>query len=159
LALAQRLWKSPFHEEKSAAIHMLSAFARRLEADHWTVFRKWIGECRSADHCDGIAIELVGGLVKRDRSWCRVLKHWTLSKNAWERRAAVGGVFLRARQMGDVEAALMICEPLMRDPAPAVQEAVGVLLVESRRADPIQTEAFLERWREKGKRAILESVR
>jgi 3-methyladenine DNA glycosylase AlkD len=158
LSVARRLWKSPWHEERSAAIHMIATLVRRLDHDHWTEFKGWLKSVRSADHCDGIAVELLGSLVKRDRTWCRVLKHWTLSKSAWDRRAAVMGVLLRTRQMGDVEAAFYVCEPLMQDRVPEVREGVVIVLSEARLSDPGATREFLERWRQKGHPEILEPL-
>lgn len=155
LATARALWKSPWHEERSTAIHMVAALVRRLRPDDWGEFKSWIEGVRSADHCDGIAVDLLGSLVKRDRTWCRVLKHWTLSKRVWERRAAVMGVLLRTRQMGDVEAAFYVCESLMRDRAPQVREGVVAVLSEAWLTDPAQTREFLDRWKSKVPPALL----
>lgn len=149
LLLAGRLWRSAWHEERWVAIHMVAALGRRLSSDHWPLLKRWVQGVRSADHGDGIAVELLGRLVKRDRSWCRVLKHWTLSKSAFERRAALMAVVLRARHMGDAEAALQLCEPLMRDRSPLVQEALAALLREAQASDEPMTREFLERWRGK----------
>ncbi|HXG62928.1 MAG TPA: DNA alkylation repair protein [Planctomycetota bacterium] len=156
--VARALWRSPWHEERSAAIHMLAVLSRRLEARHWGEFKRWIGQARTAEHCDAIATGLLGPLVKRDRSWCRVLKHWARSRNPWERRAAAGAVFLRVRHMGDVEAGLEICEALMRDPSPVVQEGVGALLQEAQAVDARATGEFLERWRAKARPEILRAA-
>ncbi len=145
-ATARALWKSRWHEERSVAIHMVATLSKRLGPDDWTQLKSWMGGVRSADHCDGIAVELLGSLVKRDRSWCRVLKHWTLSRSVWERRAAPMAVLLRTRQMGDVEAAFDICESLMRDRSPEVQEAVGAVLAEAWLSDRSLTRRFLDRW-------------
>jgi len=76
----------------------------------------------------------------------------------WERRAATMGVLLRTRQMGDVEAAFDVCEPLMRERAPAVREAVVALLTEARRSDPAAALEFLGRWKGKGDPRILEAL-
>jgi 3-methyladenine DNA glycosylase AlkD len=158
LSTARELWKSRFHEERSTAIHMVAALVRRLDHDNWTEFKGWLKGVRSPDHCDGIAIDLLGSLVKRDRSWCRVLKHWTLSASIWERRAAAMGVLLRTRQMGDVEAAFYICESLMRDKSPQVREAVVAVLTEAWLADERLTREFLDRWRGKGAPALLQEL-
>ncbi|MBI3856380.1 MAG: DNA alkylation repair protein [Planctomycetes bacterium] len=131
LATARALWKSRWHEERSTAIHMAAALVRRLDHDDWIEFKGWLRGVLSADHCDGIAVDLLGSLVKRDRSWCRVLKHWTLSERVWDRRAAVMAVLLRTRQMGDVEAAFYICESLMQDRAEPVREGVVAVLSEA----------------------------
>lgn len=156
--MAGELWRGRHHEEKSVAIHMMATLTRRLTHDDWRAFKDWMADVHSADHCDGIAIDILGCLVKRDRTWCRVLRHWALSSNRWERRAAVGAVLLRARHMGDLDAALSVCEPLMRDPASAVQEAVAALLRECLSVDREGTLEFLRRWRGKAQPAILESL-
>jgi len=158
LWVARTLWRSRWHEERSTAIHMVAALVRRLDHDHWNEFKGWLKGVRSADHCDGIAVELMGSLVKRDRTWCRVLKHWTLSKSIWDRRAAAMGVLLRARQMGDVEAAFYVCESLMQDRSPEVREGVAIVLSEARLSDPAATGEFLDRWKSRGSRAILEAL-
>jgi 3-methyladenine DNA glycosylase AlkD len=158
IAVARALWKSRWHEERSTAIHMAAALIRRLDQDHWNEFKGWLKGVRSADHCDGIAVELLGSLVKRDRTWCRVLKHWTLSASVWERRAAVMGVLLRTRQMGDVEAAFYVCESLMQDKAPQVREAVVIVLSEARLSDPESTRDYLERWKVRAAPAILKAL-
>ncbi len=158
LSVARALWKSRWHEERSTAIHMAAALVRRLDHDHWNEFKSWLKGVRSSDHCDGIAVELMGSLVKRDRTWCRVLKHWTLSKSIWDRRAAAMGVLLRARQMGDVDAAFYVCESLMQDPSPEVREGVAIVLSEARLSDPAATGEFLNRWKSRGFRAILEAL-
>lgn len=158
LQVARSLWKSSWHEERSTAIHMVAALARRLEHEHWNEFKLWLRSVRSADHCDGIAVEILGGLVKRDRTWCRVLKHWTLSRSVWDRRAAAMGVLLRARQMGDVEAAYYVCESLMEDRSSKVREGVAIVLSEARLSDPEATRDFLARWKSRGSQDILDAL-
>ena len=155
MATARELWKSRWHEERSTAIHLVAAHVRRLTQEDWNELKQWVQGVRSADHCDGIAVDLLGSLVKRDRTWCRVLKHWTLSKRIWDRRAAVMGVLLRTRQMGDVEAAFYICETLMEDRAPQVIEGVVAVLSEAWMSDPAATKAFLDRWKSKTAPALL----
>jgi 3-methyladenine DNA glycosylase AlkD len=158
LSTARELWKSRWHEERSTAIHMCAALVRRLSHDDWAEFKGWLKSVQSPDHCDGIAVDLLGSLVKRDRTWCRVLKHWALSVSIWERRAAAMGVLLRTRQMGDVEAAFYICESLMRDRAPQVREAVVAVLTEAWTADPALTRNFLDRWKGKGAPELLKDL-
>lgn len=158
LAVARPLWRSRWHEERSTAVHMVAALGRRLSEDDWNEFKAWLKTAKSADHCDGIAVEILGGLVKRDRTWCRVLKHWTLSPNLWERRAAIMGALLRTRQMGDVEAAFYIAESLMEDKAEEVRDGVAIVLSEARLADPVATEEFLDRWKVRGAKAIFKAL-
>ncbi len=155
LAAARLLWRSPWHEERTVAVQMATALVRKLRSADWNEFKGWLRTVKSADHCDGVAVDLLGALVKRDRSWLRVLKHWALSKSVWERRAAAGAVLLRTRQMGDAEAGLEVCASLMEDRAPEVQEAVASLLREALAVNRPMTEDFLTRWRPRASEAIL----
>lgn len=158
LAAARVLWRSGWHEERTVAVLMVAALVGRVGPDHWNEFKGWLRTVRSADHCDGIAVDLLGSLVKRDRSWLRVLKNWALSENPWERRAAAGAVLLRTRQMGDAEAGLEVCSSLMEDRASVVQEAVSALLREALAVNRPMAEEFLSRWRPRARPAILSAV-
>ncbi|MEK7862465.1 MAG: DNA alkylation repair protein [Chloroflexota bacterium] len=146
IELAHALWKGKSESGKTAALEMVSSVGRRLEEDHWPELKGWVGDVRLAKHADLLGRDVLGWLVQRDRAWLRVLKHWALSKNKWERRVAVMAVVPRARRMGDAEAAHDLCESLMGDADPDVQEAVGLLLCESFEADPGMTRDFLSRW-------------
>jgi len=147
LAVARALWRGGRGGERTLAILYLSQFHRRFEPGHWREFKAWVRRARTAEHVDLIATLLLGNLVLKDRTWCRVLRHWALSRSAWERRAAAMALVPRTRQMGDAEAALVLCEGLMRDRSPLVREGVVALLREARAADPALTSDFLARWR------------
>ena len=152
------MWKDDCLCSKWAALELLSAASRKLDSGHWKELHGWIQDAGRADLCDAVASELLGALVRRDRSWCRVLRHWTQSKSAWERRASAAAVGPRVSLMGDVEAGLSICEALMRDAEPLVHEAVAALLRESLESGPDETRDFLDRWRREGRREILAAV-
>ena len=158
LPLSRLLWKDEGPFAKWVAVDLLSAASRRLEADHWKELHGWIRDSGRADLCDAVAADLLGALVRRDRAWCRVLRHWTQSESVWERRASVVAVSPRVTLMTDVEAGLSICEALMRDSDPLIHEVVSALLREARGADPIETQEFLDRWTREGRPEILNAV-
>lgn len=146
VSLAGELWQTGVHEEMTLALVMLQTLERFLDDSHWNVFKTWMEDVRTVDHCDRMARELLGAIVTRDRTFVRVLRHWARSENVWVRRAAVLGVFLRARQMSDIEAALSVCEPLMADKEPLVREAVELILKECVEVDAAMTAEFRSRW-------------
>ncbi len=158
LDLARALWKSPWHEEKSMAVHLAAVLAPRLTDRHWKEFRRWVEGARGGSHADAVAVHVLGRMVERDRAWCRVLRHWTRSPLPRIRRAAVGAVLFRARHIGDAEAALSVCESLMKDRAAEVREAVAAVLLEALGADPGMTREFLGRWRGRAPRGLLRAV-
>ena len=145
LTIARRLWRSASHEEKLVAIRMMAVLGRRLKGEQWKTFKGWLRRARCEVLRDEVATDLLGKLVMLDRAWCRVLRHWTRSKDAWERRAAVYSVMGRVRLMGDVEAGLSICEPLLRDRARSVREAVAAVLKEAKSLDLGKTRELLGR--------------
>jgi 3-methyladenine DNA glycosylase AlkD len=159
LTLAELLWWGGVHEERMLAVHMLSTLERLLAPEHWNIFKEWMDSVHSRETCDGVAGHLLGSIVTRDRTFVRVLRYWALSDNVWIRRAAAMGILLRTRQMSDIDAALSVCEPLMRDPTPEVQEAVGRVLYEARQLDPEMTDDFLDRWMGKAPDQILALAR
>ncbi|MBI2899845.1 MAG: DNA alkylation repair protein [Planctomycetes bacterium] len=146
LALARKLWAAD-GAERSVAIGMIAELERFLDGAHWALFKRWTEGCRSRRQADAIAVEILGAIVARDRTFVRVLRHWSRSRDPKIRRAAVLGVLLRTRRMGDAEAALSVCEALMRDRNPGVAEAVERVLRESAEADAEATREFVERWR------------
>jgi 3-methyladenine DNA glycosylase AlkD len=147
LAVARALWRSSREDEQRLAILYLSHFHRQFEPGHWKEFKAWVGRARKPEHIDLIATKLLGNLVLKDRTWCRVLRHWALSRDERERRAAAMALVPRTRQMGDAEAALALAEGLMRDRSPLVREALDLLLREADAADPSLARDFLSRWK------------
>ncbi len=143
---ASELWKGGGEEERDVALGALALLSKHLEQEHWPLFKDWIGEADLPRQADLISREFLGALLRRDRSWLRVLKHWALSKDVRQRRAAVLAVVPRARRMGDVEAALEIAEGSIQDPAPEVHEALVELLQEASIAESGAIQDFLVRW-------------
>ncbi len=125
IELAKSLWNEGDAEERTLAVLVLEGRERLLNSSHWPLFKGWMEEVRSKEHCDGIATTLIGSIVAGDHSWVRVLRHWAESPNPWFRRAAVLGVLRRGRQMGDVEAALSVCELLREESDERVKEGVA----------------------------------
>ncbi len=147
LRVARALWAGGGRGERTLAVLYLSRFHRAFRASHWGEFKAWVAESPGDEQADLVATLLLGRLVLRDRAWCRVLRHWARSGSVRERRAAAMALLPRTRRMGDAEAALALCEGLMRDRSPSVREAVAALLREARSADPSLAGPFLARWR------------
>lgn len=143
---ASELWKGGGEEERDVALGALVLLSKHLEQEHWPLFKDWIERAKLPRQVDLISRDLLGALLRRDRSWLRVLKHWALSKQVRQRRAAVLAVVPRARRMGDVEAALEIAEGSIQDAAPEVQEALAELLQEASASHAGAVQDFLGRW-------------
>ena len=128
LKLARALWESGDAVRRKVAILLLRRFATKVPQDAWQDFKRWIEEASEPELRDAISEWLIGNLVTVDRAWLRVLRHWTEMASGPLRRAGVLGAMLRVRSMADVDAALMIAEPLMRNRDRRIQQAVKSLL-------------------------------
>ena len=146
LAVARALWKGT-GSEQDLALLLLASHLRWLEGDHWKEFKGWVRRARSPAILDRLAADLLGTLVRKDRGWCTVLRNWTRSPDARERRAAVGALIPRVRQMADVESALGVAADLRADPDAGVREAAAGLLKEMLSADRLLVLEFLRRCR------------
>lgn len=144
LALARALWKGP-EGEQDLALHLLSSHHRWLEGALWKEFKGWVRQARSPAILDRLAAELLGTLVRKDRGWCTVLRTWSRSPDARDRRAAAGALIPRVRQMADVEAALGVAADLKADRDAGVRGVAARLLKEMLSADRPLVREFLGR--------------
>jgi hypothetical protein len=62
-ALAEKLWDSVYHEEKSLAIKLLARYPEHLDLEAMPVLERMLTQCVGWDHTDEIAIHLVGTVL------------------------------------------------------------------------------------------------
>lgn len=148
--LASKLWEEGSPIERRFTVRFLRRFGERLPHSFWELFRNWILNSKELELRDEISEWLVGSMVAADRTWLRVLRHWSEVDEKPLRRAGVLGALLRVRTMADVEAAMAIAEPLMRVNDGLVQEAVTRLLNELEQYDEVAVQEFFARWGRRG---------
>lgn len=96
--LAESLWDSEWHEEKSLAIEILQLVSGRLTKKQLPLVEKMINETTGWDHLDEIAVHIIGAMVDNDKETLKNLPRWARSKNFWVRRAAVLSQILQFRR-------------------------------------------------------------
>ncbi|MBZ0309269.1 MAG: DNA alkylation repair protein, partial [Anaerolineae bacterium] len=98
LKLAEKLWDSAYHEEKSLAVFMLVHRANNLTLAHLPFIEKMMGEVNTWAHLDEIAVNLVGNLIDSDPRTLDFLTEWAKSDNFWIRRTAILAQVLQFRR-------------------------------------------------------------
>lgn len=143
-------------EELLLVLVMLARFRRRLTPEVWPRIDRWIEAIDNWEVCDHLARNIAAELVARDPRFERDLLAWTGSRNHWRRRFALA-VTTALNQGGrrNVELALRICEPLMRDSHDMVQKAVGWALRDAAKHDRAGVGRFLDRWASRADPKIL----
>lgn len=141
-----RLLRSPFHEERFAALEILvMRYEGGSEAEQERVFRFYLshtGRINNWDLVDTSAPYIVGEhLAERPR---QVLYRLARSRNLWERRIAVVSTFAFIRR-GELSDTFRLAEILLNDTHDLMHKAVGWALREAGKKSMPDLERFLKR--------------
>jgi len=89
-ALAEALWGSDWHEERSVAVFLLVEAADQLTLDQLPLIERMIHEVNTWAHLDEIAVHVVGALLAHYPDVMRLyLFKWADDANFWVRRTAI----------------------------------------------------------------------
>ncbi len=137
--------QSPLHEARLAAFFILERqFQRGDESVRKSVFLAYRGnmaQVNNWDLVDSSAPSIVGGwLFDKNRSWLHKLSR---SENLWQRRIAILATlhFIRKEDFDDT---LRLAETLLRDEHDLIHKAVGWMLREMGKRNPVPLRAFLD---------------
>jgi 3-methyladenine DNA glycosylase AlkD len=158
LDVAERLFRSPFLEEKALAVTMLQPSLGRFGSAEFRRFETWLGRVTSwADH-DALAMFLIGPmLVANPRRAARPLR-WVLSPSRWRRRAAAVSLIHGIRRGLFQNEAVAVTEQLLADRDDMVQKGLGWLLREWAKHDPKAAVPVLMAIRGRASRLVLRTA-
>ena len=155
--LAESLWDSEWHEEKSLAIEILQLVSGRLTVKQMPLVEKMINEVTGWDHLDEIAIHVVGAMIDNDMTALKYLPKWTKSKNFWVRWAAILSQILQfRRRAGNKELFFKLIVPMFDEGAHwskeerfFIRKAIGWALREIANVEPQITFNFVKQYQHK----------
>ncbi|MBI2309647.1 DNA alkylation repair protein [Candidatus Collierbacteria bacterium] len=155
--LAESLWDSEWHEEKSLAIEILQLVSGRLTVKQMPLVEKMINEVTGWDHLDEIAIHVVGAMIDNDMAALKYLPKWTKSKNFWVRRAAILSQILQFRRRdGDKKLFCELVVPMFdegvrwsKEERFFIRKAIGWTLREIANVEPEVAFNFVKRYKHK----------
>ncbi len=148
IGLANTLWKSSYHEQKSLAIALLNNFSNKWDTRTIKLVDRMIDDVTGWDHLDELAIHVLGPLIHRGFAPVGYLEECSLAANFWKRRAALIAqiTFLR-RGQGDIKLHLDLCYKLMSEKEFFIRKAIGWSLRELAKAKPQTVFDFLVRYK------------
>jgi len=147
LAACRELLASPIHEHRlTAVLILIRQFQRGNEADRGKIFRLLIGTRRALDNWDLVdtAAPPIFGAYLRDHPAERPrFERFLTSTRLWDRRIAI----LTAGALGRGGAPQLLLDFAARsltDPHDLMHKAVGWMLREAGKRDPVVLRAFLD---------------
>lgn len=144
---AEKLLKSPFHEERLCALFILvyrfKSSKKEVQTEIFDLYLRntlWINNW---DLVDSSAEHIVGAYLRnRNR---KVLFTLARSPSLWDRRIAVMSTF-HFIKAGQFEDTLKLAEMLLKDKEDLIHKAVGWMLREIGKRDRQMEESFLDRF-------------
>ncbi len=142
--LAERLWNSAYHQEKTLAIKLLGEYSEQLDYESMPMLEHMLSTSAGWDHIDGIANHLVDAVLRKDLRTYEYLKEWSKSENFWMRRAAlISQVLLFREGKGDRKLFFSLAERMIEEKEFFIRKAIGWTLREMSKAEPDEVFDFL----------------
>ncbi|OGY18591.1 MAG: hypothetical protein A3F04_02205 [Candidatus Chisholmbacteria bacterium RIFCSPHIGHO2_12_FULL_49_9] len=155
--LAEKLWDSQWHDEKTIAIMILAEKKKHLTVSHMPFIEIMIKEATGWDHLDEIAAHLVGAMIENDPKAIRYLSKWATSKNFWVRRASLlSQILLFRKGKGDHALFFKLAVPMFEEGKTwskeerfFIRKAIGWTLRELCKSRPEEVVRFIKKYKEK----------
>lgn len=142
-------WKSSqVYDVKSVAMVWLSDSKKRaLRLQKWREIVGMVKEIDNWAHSDTLS-SMLAEILEARPALLSLYKKWNRSKNPWQRRQSIVGIYCYARlrkKKIPAATALKFIKPLLKDPHFYVQRGVGWTLREVDRVDPKLQRAFVRK--------------
>jgi len=155
--LAEKLWNSQWHEEKSLAIMLLAARKKELGPGRMPLLEKMINEATGWDHLDEISAHLIGAMIENDPKTLRFLPKWAKSKNFWVRRASLlSQILLFRKGKGNYALFFKLAVPMFeegknwsKEERFFIRKAIGWTLRELCKSKPQEVFKFVKKYKER----------
>lgn len=140
----EKLLKSKIHEERLVGLLILVERFKKAPEERKKVFDFYCDNLECADNWDLIdlsADKIIGSWFsdKRDRNF---LYRLARNKNIWRRRAAMVSTLALIKK-GELDDAFGIAAVLLEDEHDLIRKAVGWMLREAGKVDPVRLERFI----------------
>jgi 3-methyladenine DNA glycosylase AlkD len=145
MAFAGTLIQDRYLEVKSVGIEVLSRYRRGFTPRLLPIWKRWLAENHSANWAttDSICASLIGPLILAHPELGDRLRVWSRNRNMWVRRASIVGLIPHARRGESLDLVYEIARHLHSDSEDLIQKAVGWVLREAGKTDPVCLERYL----------------
>ena len=145
LAFADILIRDRYLEVKAVGIEVLACYRRDFTPVLLPAWKRWLARNYSSNWAttDSICASLIGPLLIA-RPTCRIqLRRWSRDRNMWVRRAAAVALVPSVRRGEALDLGYEIAKALHGDKEDLIQKAVGWMLREAGKPDPVRLERYL----------------
>jgi 3-methyladenine DNA glycosylase AlkD len=145
LPLADALIRDDHLEMKGVGIELLACYRADFTPRLLSVWKRWLAQGHSNNWAttDGICGSLIGPLVLASPALVPRVAAWSRHRNMWVRRASAVGLIASARRGSALDAVYGVAKRLHGDREDLIQKAVGWMLREAGKADPVRLEGYL----------------
>jgi 3-methyladenine DNA glycosylase AlkD len=131
------LWQRPEHEQRVAAIELLSRHKRLLTAEDLRLIESLIRRSYTWAYVDALAIDIAGDLVEREPALVHELDRWAQDGDFWVRRAAMLALLRPLRRGdGDWERFTRYADAMLEEREFFIRKAIGWVLREVSKRRP-----------------------
>ena len=147
IACADRLIRDPFLETKSVGIELVGRYRRDFAPRMLDTWKGWLagGYASNWATTDALCGALIGPLLVTHPSLAPRMRSWSRHSNLWVRRASAVGLIPAARRGLSLDVSYDVASRLHADSHDLIQKAVGWLLREAGKTDPVRLERYLRR--------------
>jgi 3-methyladenine DNA glycosylase AlkD len=145
-ALAWKLWRAGFHEERALAMFLLDEYSALLDYSDMPALETMLQESVNWDQVDEISVHLAGAVLEKDPRAFDFVRRWSGDESFWMRRAALLSQLLLFRNgKGDRTLFYSLAEAMLEEKEFFIRKAIGWVLRELTKLYPDEVLAFVER--------------
>jgi 3-methyladenine DNA glycosylase AlkD len=145
MALADELLADPWLETKAVGIEVVARFRREFHPRLLPRWKRWLARNLAANWAttDLLCGALVGPLLVRSPRLVPQMLAWARHRTMWVRRASAVALVPSIRRGIGLDEAYAVATVLRGDREDLIQKAVGWMLREAGRQDPVRLERYL----------------
>jgi len=132
-------------EVKAVAVEVVARYRNSFVPGLLPVWKRWLSRGYAANWAttDAICGLLIGPLLVAHPRLAPSVAGWSTDRGLWVRRASAVGLIPLVRRGGARREAYRVARTLHRDPHDLIQKAVGWMLREAGKTDPVRLERYL----------------
>lgn len=147
MACADVLMRDPHLETKGVGVELVARYRSEFTPAIVPRWKRWLsaGHSNNWATTDSICGLLLGPLVLQFPELAKTVGGWSRDTNLWVRRAAAVTLIPSVRRGRQLDCAYAVAARLHRDREDLIQKAVGWMLREAGKTDPLRLERYLRK--------------
>lgn len=143
---ASELMSDPYLEAKGVGIEVVARYRRAFTPRLLPAWKRWLAGNLSSNWAttDAICGMLIGPLIEDRPELLPLMRDWARHRNMWVRRASAVALIPSIRRTGNgLDVGYDVARALHPDPEDLIHKAVGWMLREAGKRDPVRLERYL----------------